>query len=281
MGDRLMASPARRGAVNSSASHVFRVLRFVAEGDEPLGVTEIARRLNLPVSTVFRALATLEESSYIQRHNNAPRFEIGTMPHLLKRALYNSFPLHSVSRPHLRALAEQTGETVSLSVRLGWYMVRIAGAFGSHDVYHTSRLGEMALLHEAAEGRSVLAVLPQSERTAYYRFVEAHHAARVPPDGWAGMDARLTENAVRNYDVQDVPAAPRLRAVALPINDAHGDAVAALLVDGPILSKEDTQLNPSILAAKRKLEALLAEDYQRLRSPFDHLPHNSIRLHLI
>ena len=88
-----------RAAVNSSASHVFNVLRFVAENEAPLGVTEIARRLKLPVSTVFRALATLEESGYIQRHHNTPRFEIGTMPHLLKRALYNSFPLHSASRP--------------------------------------------------------------------------------------------------------------------------------------------------------------------------------------
>jgi DNA-binding IclR family transcriptional regulator len=276
-----MDAPARRGAVNSSASHVFRVMRFVAEIDEPLGVTEIARRLNLPVSTVFRALATLEESGYIQRHNNAPRFEIGTMPHLLKRALYNSFPLHSASRPHLRALAEQTGETVSLSVRLGWYMVRISGAFGSHDVYHTSRLGETALLHEAAEGRSVLAVLPQRERTAYYRFVAEYHAAHVAPEGWAGMDAQLAEIASRKYEVQDVPAAPQLRAVALPINDARGDAVAALLVDGPILSKEETHLNPPILAAKVKLETLLAKDYQGFRSPFDHLPHDSIHLRLV
>ena len=47
----------KRNEINSSASHVFRVLRFVAESSEPLGVTEIARRLSLGVSTVFRALA--------------------------------------------------------------------------------------------------------------------------------------------------------------------------------------------------------------------------------
>ena len=41
-----------RTAVNSSATHVFEVLRLVARTDEPLGVSEISRRLGLPVESV-------------------------------------------------------------------------------------------------------------------------------------------------------------------------------------------------------------------------------------
>ena len=48
--------------INSSAVHVFEVLRLVARTDEPLGVSEISRRLGLPASTVYRALITLEAS---------------------------------------------------------------------------------------------------------------------------------------------------------------------------------------------------------------------------
>ena len=55
-----------RAAINSSASHVFEVLRLVSESGAPLGVAEIARRLSLPASTVYRALITLEESEYIR-----------------------------------------------------------------------------------------------------------------------------------------------------------------------------------------------------------------------
>ena len=71
-----MAVSSHRAAINSSAAHVFEVLRFVAESPEPLAVTEISRRLSLPVSTVLRALMTLEEADYIQRYQNAPHFEL-------------------------------------------------------------------------------------------------------------------------------------------------------------------------------------------------------------
>ena len=52
------------------------------------------------------------------------------MPRLLNRALVHRFKLHA-SRPILRDLAEQTGETVSLTVRLGWYGMRLAGVCGA------------------------------------------------------------------------------------------------------------------------------------------------------
>jgi DNA-binding IclR family transcriptional regulator len=270
----------KRNEVNSSASHVFRVLRFVAESDEPLGVTEIARRLSLGVSTVFRALVTLEESGYIQRYHNTPRFEIGTMPHLLKRALYNRFPLHAASRQHLRILAEQTGETVSLSVRLGWYVVRIAGAFGSHDIYHRSRLGETALLHGCAEGRIILASLPAREKADYVAFVVSHHPAHRPAS-WAEIDQTLAEDAVRGYAFFDVAAAPGFQAIALPLRQHNGGAVGSILIDGPTLRRGATELNTAIVTTRANLEALLATEHERFRSPFVHIPNDAIRMRLI
>ena len=269
----------KRSEVNSSASHVFRVLRFVAEAYEPSGVAEIARRLSLGGSTVFRALVTLEESGYIQRHHNTPRFEIGTMPHLLKRALYNRFPLHAAGRQHLRILAEQTGETVSLSVRLGWYTVRIAGAFGSHDIYHRSKLGETALLHGCAEGRIILAYLPACEKADYVAFVASHHPVHQPT-AWAEIDRTLAEDFVRGYAIDDVEAAPGFQAIALPLRRASGDAVGSILIDGPILRCGATELNQAVVTARAELEALLAADYEKSRSPFEHIPNGAIRMRL-
>ena len=269
----------KRNEVNSSALHVFRVLRFVAETDEPSGVTEIARRLSLGVSTVFRALVTLEESGYIQRHHNTPRFEIGTMPHLLKRALYNRFPLHAASRQHLRILAEQTEETVSLSVRLGWYAVRIAGAFGSHDIYHRSRLGETALLHGCPEGRIILATLPARERAAYKAFVTSHHPAHLSAS-WTEIDRILAEDALRGFALSDVAAAPGFHAIALPLRQKGGGAVGSIFIDGPSLRHGATEINAAIVTTRAKLEALLATDHEKFRSPFEHIPNDAIRMRL-
>ncbi len=171
-------------AVNSSALHVFEVLRLIARTDEPLGVSEISRRLRLPASTVYRALTTLEETGYLARYRNMPRFELGQMPQLLNRSLVHRFRVHAASRPLLRTLADATGETATLTVPLGWYAVRLAGTYGSHDIYHRDRLGEVALLHETIAGIAILSCFSNPELGPYLKFASARARAGQRATSW-------------------------------------------------------------------------------------------------
>jgi DNA-binding IclR family transcriptional regulator len=243
-----------RTAINSSALHVFEVLRFVARTEEPLGVSEISRRLGLPASTVYRALITLEESDYLVRHQNMPRYELGQMPQLLNRALVHRFKLHAASRPHLRALAERTGETASLTVRLGWYGLRLAGVYGSHDIYHRDRLGEVAPLHEGAAGLGILAFLSGAERAGYRAF------AALEGD-WAGARAA----GVARTEI----------AAALPVRDPSGEVLASIAI-----SAADAAFDKDCRAARDALEAEIAQDPASYASPFAHIPADAMVLNL-
>lgn len=269
-----------RAVINSSASHVFEVLRFVAEADEPLGVTEIGRQMSLPASTVYRALVTLEEAGYLSRYQNTPRYEIGTMPQLLNRALFNRFHLHRASRPILRDLAHAMGETVSLIVRLGWFGLRISGAYGSNDIYHRDRLGEVVLLHEGLAGPTILSTLTGEDRMAYRRFVAAHYPARLPEGGWDGLTARLQAAAVDGFLTGEVALAPGFHAASLPIRAVDGAAIAAITANGPVLRPGLRELPDSLLLARERLEQMIREEPEKFRSPFDHIPADDIRLQL-
>ena len=275
-----MAPARKRAQVNSSASHVFDVLRFVCSSPEPLGVTEISRRLSLPASTVFRALSTLEEADYIQRYQNTPRFELATMPHLLSRALFSRFQLHRASRHHLRSLAEIMGETVSLWVRLGWYVVRIAGAFGSHDIYHGAKRGETRLLHEGPAALVILGTLPTDQQAGYHAFLAREFPDRQPPDGWELIERELLQIAANGYASSPVPMAPGFAAAALPVRDGTGGAIASIMVDGPVLRSGDTTLDPRIIDTRNALETLILAEPERFRSPFAHIPPDNIRIQL-
>jgi len=273
-----MTPPSRRAAINSSASHVFEVLRFVAEAAEPLGVTEIARRLNLPASTVHRALVTLEEANYIQRYQNTPCFELGMMPHLLNRALLNHFALHSYSRPQLHALAAETGHTVSLWYRLGWYGIRIGGAFGSQDIHHRARLGETDLLHRGPGPAAILAYLSSSERQAYARFAKAKFPELPPIGGWEEIEDRLAGLRTRGFARQSLPIARDFHAVALPIYDAREQVVGSLMMEG-----EFDEVNPSqeMHKAREDIEAGLRAEPKRFESPFSHIDVDEIYIRII
>ncbi|MBO9499084.1 MAG: helix-turn-helix domain-containing protein [Novosphingobium sp.] len=245
-----------RTAVNSSAIHVFEVLRLVARTDEPLGVSEIARRVGLPASTVYRALITLEESGYLARHQNMPRYELGQMPQLLNRGLVHRFRLHAASRPHLRVLADGTGETASLTVRLGWYGLRLAGVYGSHDIYHRERLGEVAPLHRDVGGLAILAFLPEAERAGYAAFAARHGLGELPGEAIA---AALKDGAARNA-----------LAAALPVRDPSGTVLAALTITAP--GGHDARWH----AARDAIEAEIAKAPADYASPFAHIPADEI-----
>jgi DNA-binding IclR family transcriptional regulator len=242
----MMAGARSRAGINSSSAHVFTVLRLIAGLEEAQGVTEISRQLSLPASTVHRALVTLEEAGYIQRFRNVPKFELGTMPHLLNRALVSLFALHSAARDLLKELAQDSGETVAIWARLGWYAVRIAGAYGSHDVYHWARLGEALRLHETPAGRAILGALPEAERSAYATFAGAAFEGDMSVD-----------TAVALRDADGAPA----YALAIDVGD----------VDAP---------GARLAATRDALELMLAAEPERFRSPFAHLAPDEIKLDL-
>lgn len=262
-------------AVNSSALHVFEVLRLVGEAEEPLGVSEIGRRLSLPASTVYRALITLEDSDYIGRFQNTPRYELGPTAHLLNRALLHRFKLHARSRPLLRALAEETGETVSLTVRLGWYGLRLAGVYGSRDIYHRDRLGEVEVLHLSLQGRGILAFLKIDERSHYRRFLESNHRDLAPAD-WSSVEAQLDQARENAFVQERLSEGDRLVAVSLPVRGADGDVLASLTISGPVHDPESTIAASQWLRTRTALEAEIAGAPASFVSPFAAIPNDEI-----
>jgi DNA-binding IclR family transcriptional regulator len=265
----------KRAAINSSAQHVFDVLRTVSDAAEPPGVSDIGRRLGLTGSTVFRALTTLEASGYVSRFRNLPRFELGTMPYLLNRALLNRFEINLASRPFLRELAQETGETVSLNARLGWYSLRLSGVYGSRDIYHRDRLGELGFLHHALPGRAILAFLTDADLAGMAGFL-ADRASEWPGDAaWTEMRERLKGAENTGFLAEPLTMSPGFCAIGMPVRDETGAAIASITINGPVFPSGKIG---GLLAVRDRLEALILADPQRFVSPFAHLPPERILL---
>lgn len=267
-----------RAVVNTSALHVFDALRIVAAASEPVGASDIARQLDLPASTVYRALITLEESEYIDRFQSSARYELGAMPRLLNRALLRRFALQRESAPLLRLLAEESGETASVSVRLGWYSLRIAVAYGSHDFYHRDRLGEVTPLHASLPSRVILGALGDSALMQYWAFAEKYFKP-------TSAERKLTHSSAQSLRrdgvvIEAIAASSEKAAVGAPLRNGNGEVIGALVLHGPIVKSGATSAPASFLSARKSLEASIAAAPQRFASPFAHLNPNDIRIAL-
>src|ERR1700686_4111441 len=120
--------------MGSSTRRALRILGTVGAAERPLGATEIGRALGISAGTVFRGLDALERAGYVARFQSSAKFVLGKTVGALRQNLFARFAIRDICMPYLRQLAFASGETASLTVRLGWYGVGIAAAPGTHEV---------------------------------------------------------------------------------------------------------------------------------------------------
>jgi len=93
------------------------ILRLIARTDEPLGVSEIARRLTIVKSTALGILKALEEEGFVVQDSTTKKFLAGSALYQFSREALRSMELPIVAKPFLQRLVENVGETVILAVR--------------------------------------------------------------------------------------------------------------------------------------------------------------------
>src|SRR4029077_2143666 len=104
--------------MSSSAKRSLRILETIGRSARPLGVTEIARAMQLPPGTVFRSLDALVKCGLAARYQESSRYIVGATVERLQRSLLARFRMRDACLPYLHQLASASGETASLHVRL-------------------------------------------------------------------------------------------------------------------------------------------------------------------
>ena len=207
----------------------------------------------------------------------------GLLPHLLNWTLFRRFPLSTAAMPALRRLAADTGETVSLGIRVGWYCVRVAVAFGGNDIYHRDRLGEANLLHRHLSARPILAQLTGPEIDQYRRFVALHHRSTALELDRGRLKKELRLARERGFAVEELSVSPGSCAVSVPVHDGAGRPIASITVNGPVLAcpaGSESIEPPRWLAVRDALEATIRAGGEAYRPRYGHIDPDRIVIRL-
>ncbi len=127
-----------------------RVLRALAEGGRPMGISELARSLNVSKGTLRDVLLTLAHFGFVVRDADT-RFRLG--PELRALADASAPDLRSVAQPYLVSLMEGFGETAILGLVIDGMLEIAARAEPSTDLHMTAPLGRRLPLDKGAHGK--------------------------------------------------------------------------------------------------------------------------------
>lgn len=228
-----------------SVERAFLVLRTVAT--EPGGVSDLARRAGLPVSTTARLLATLEHLGAVVRIEPGPAFRIGPSIGDLASATDATAGLATRSRVHLEALVAEVGETAGVSVPDGTREVRYLDQVESdNDVILRDWSGVSVPLHAVSSGLVLLAARSESEIRDYC----AHGLARFTDrttTRTADLKRRLARIRKHGYAWTVEEFIDGVSSVAAPIRDGSGEVIGALHVHGPSYRVESS--NRTVITA--------------------------------
>ena len=203
------------------------LLGALAEGGE-LGTNELARRTNLHPSSVSRLLATLADAALVEHVTETGRYRLGLGLVELGNAVLSRLDLREVARPHLRTLANETGETVTLSVPGDPNAITVDFVQSASSVQSVARVGRPSVAHATATGKVALAFgeveLPPTPLHAFTArtIVDparlAEEVERVREEGWARAAGEREEE---------------LNAVAAPVYGSRDELVAVVGIQGP------------------------------------------------
>lgn len=156
----------KSGAVNVVAKAV-HVLKACQSLGGSLSLGDIARHVGMPRSTVQRIVQTLVSEGFLATNGSARSIVLG--PELLAMGATASVNVVEKVQPLLRQIAFETGETVDLARFNRDHMVFINQVPGAHRLRAVSAVGESFPLHCTANGKAVLAQLPDSDLSLFLR----------------------------------------------------------------------------------------------------------------
>lgn len=246
----------------SQVESVARAMKIVeALAQSPAGLSETARRVGLPKSTVARLLATLENAEAVERDEDGRLYRLGPMVQRLSSAAGGPGQLTAFARPYLDELTSFTGEAAGISIPDGYQVHYVDQTEAEHPVQVRDWTGELIPMHVVPSGLVIMAHWPEEQIDRYLH----RDLVRLTPNTVTNREEirrRLAEIREKGYAWVFEEFVEGINSVAAPVLEESGLITAALHVHGPAYRfpgpGEDARLGEAVAQSARRLSEALS-----------------------
>jgi len=204
------------------------ILEAFADTPE-LGVSELARRLNLHVATTYNLVKTLTLRHYLINING--RYRLGPKLESVSASRDATLPLHQLLDPFVHELNQVTGENTGATVLVGFQAKIIIDYRGSGNI--SANISRQALHYpmDLATGRCLVAFSPELLWEQFILRYQKHYLNdKTTKDEWIKEFRTIRAKAlaeIRN------PGNLSTSGFAAPVLDTNGTVLASIGVAAP------------------------------------------------
>jgi DNA-binding IclR family transcriptional regulator len=191
---------------------------------------EIARRLSLPRTKVFRLLQTLQSLDYVRCGDDKRHFTLG--PALLRGGFeyLASLDMVEVAQPILQRLRDATALSSHMAIRDQREIVYVARFPARSTIASSVNVGTRFPVHATIMGRMTLIEMDDKDLSALFRDQPLPRFTKQTPVTLKALKALLADDRKRGYAVSQAFFEAGVSAIAAPVRDGAGRIVAAINV---------------------------------------------------
>lgn len=204
------------------------IIEMLAKSRSGLTLSQLTRYLELPKSSAFCLLRTLESAGYIYREGDLGKYRISLRVCSLAHMALGGIRLREIARPHLRCLSESTGLTVHMAV-LEHGACTLVEKMARPEVKPVATwIGKHLGLHCTALGKALSAYIPDEEFQILIREQGLLRHNDNTICSLKRLRAELDNVRERGYAVDDEEEEIGVRCIGAPVLNSRREALAAI-----------------------------------------------------
>jgi len=250
---------------NTSLERAMQILCSFTFERREMTLAELSAHLNLPKSTTYRLVSTLNDYGFLKRNNSTRCFSLGLKLLELGGIVYNSISLRKIASPYLDQLKDRLGKTIFLGILQEDEVVYIDKKEDTKNpIRFSSEIGRRRPPFFGMLGQLLLAYLPEIEVDRILEKYPLQPITKKSITDKTEFKKKLATIRKQGFVIDKEEALDGITGIAAPIRDYSGKVVGGVGV-GFITSSEDGKGVKMVIGEVCKTAKAISQELGYLR----------------
>lgn len=228
-----------------------KIIELLSKNPQGLSLSEIAKMLCFPTSTIHHILSTFREHDYISQNPETKKYLLGFKFLSISSIILENLDIRKTAYNCLRKLHQMSNETVHLSILRDGKVTYIDKIQKAGGLSLATYIGFRTDPHAAAGGKVLLSELSDEEIRNIYKAKPLRIYGKNTITNMGQLLEELDNIRKQGYAIDNEEYYEGVRCVAAPIR-AGGKIIAAVSITGSIFTITMERINEEFVGLIKK-----------------------------
>jgi DNA-binding IclR family transcriptional regulator len=259
--------------LNNSLDKALKLLTYFNADRRIIGLSELSRLSNIPKSTVYRLISTLQAHGFISKLSilgKDNQYKLGLQFLEYGKLVSEDLEIRKIAMPYMERLRDKVNECVQLIIRDNDEAMYIEKLECTQNIRLYTRTGRRAPLYGGACPRAILTFLPDDEIERILSSVALVKYTEGTIVNKEELIELIKRDRQRGYTISFGELEWETVAIGAPIFDHMGSVVASISVAGPdnrFTEKEIPYITDELLKITKDISNALGYNEAKRCSP--------------